>query len=254
MSQAVNPYASPTTVDPFAPKLAEPPGGPPFRSGAGRARLTSVMLALCAVVNVGLIGSTALELNLLLNSEWGSIDPDAAAANDLRQGAVAIVLILVMIFTIISFSFWKYRAYENLPALGAREVRYSPGWAVGFYFIPILNLFRPCQAMFDIWRGSDPAQVPPAGRPASASLVGWWWGLWIVAGMVDRAESRVSLRADSMEEVLTGSWLALAGGILSVPLALCALWLVRTIDRQQTARYEKILSGQSPTAPASVSF
>jgi hypothetical protein len=250
MSQPVNPYASPVTVDPYAPRMAEPPSGPPFQSGVGRARLTMIMLAICAVMNVLLFGSTAMELSLLMNSEWGSIDPAAASANDLRQFAVVMLLLLAMIITMVSFSFWLYRAYQNLPALGAQEVRYSPGWAVGFYFIPILNLFRPCQAMLDIWRGSDPARVPPLREATPATLVGWWWGLWIVAGIVDRIESRISLRAEGMEEVLAGSWLSLIGAALGVPLSLCALWLVRTVDRHQTARYEKLLGGQPPAAQA----
>src|SRR5207245_1107765 len=62
----------------------------------------------------------------------------------------------VMIITAVVFLIWLYRSYANLQALWTEGHTYAPGWAVGYYFIPILNLFRPCQVMQETWKGSDP--------------------------------------------------------------------------------------------------
>ena len=62
--------------------------------------------------------------------------------------------ILMAIITGIIYLMWLHRAYQNLPALGVTKLDATPGWAVGYYFIPILNLFRPYQTMVEILRES----------------------------------------------------------------------------------------------------
>lgn len=42
---------------------------------------------------------------------------------------------------------WIYVAHKNLPALGAENLRFRPGLAVGSFFIPIYNLWGPFQAV-----------------------------------------------------------------------------------------------------------
>src|SRR5438093_12382214 len=55
------------------------------------------------------------------------------------------------------FLTWLQRAYRNLPALHATELRYTPGWAVGSWFIPLVNLFAPHQVVSELWKASDPS-------------------------------------------------------------------------------------------------
>ena len=74
---------------------------------------------------------------------------------------------------------WFRRAYLNLPALGARRLRYRPWWAVGAWLVPVFSLFRPKQVLDDVWRASDPALPPDQAdawrRQPVARLLGWWW-------------------------------------------------------------------------------
>src|SRR6266404_5443429 len=42
---------------------------------------------------------------------------------------------------VILFSIWVYRANLNARALGGKDMRFSPGWAVAWFFIPVMNLF-----------------------------------------------------------------------------------------------------------------
>jgi hypothetical protein len=90
-----------------------------------------------------------------------------------------IVMLVAMIFWLI----WVYRTYRNLPALGAHGLLATPGWAVGYYFIPIVHLFRPFQVMREAWRASDPHY--PGGtawreRPV-APTVNAWWALYVAS-------------------------------------------------------------------------
>jgi len=39
--------------------------------------------------------------------------------------------------------------------VGTRESRFTPGWAVGYWFVPFVNLVRPYQIVADLWLRSD---------------------------------------------------------------------------------------------------
>src|SRR4029450_13039173 len=71
---------------------------------------------------------------------------------------------------------WFRRAYLNLPALGARRLRFRPWWAVGAWLLPVFSLFRPQQVLNDVWRDSDPRPpprpAPPPARPVAAAARG----------------------------------------------------------------------------------
>ena len=87
----------------------------------------------------------------------------------------------------ILFAVWFYRAYQNVLALRATG-RYSPGWAIGAWFVPILNLFRPKQIADDIWRTSDPALSTEPGSSWMElkvdPLLHWWWAAWVLTSVV----------------------------------------------------------------------
>lgn len=80
---------------------------------------------------------------------------------------------LAALATAVVVSRWIYRANSNARALGARGMAFTPGGAVGWYFVPIANLWKPYQAMREIWKAS----AGPLGwqrRPVSALLPCWW--------------------------------------------------------------------------------
>lgn len=83
-----------------------------------------------------------------------------------------------------TFLVWVYRANLNCRGFGARGMQFSPGWSVGFYFIPFLNFYYPYQAMKEIWRASKNPQNWK--KEKCSGLVGWWWALrvifWVCAG------------------------------------------------------------------------
>lgn len=90
---------------------------------------------------------------------------------------------LAFCVTLVVFLSWVYRATANLRPLGSLSVRFTPGWAVGYFFIPIVQLWRGYQVVADIWRESQPAAVDEHGAylPRKATLVGWWWALRVLS-------------------------------------------------------------------------
>src|SRR5690349_16122694 len=51
-------------------------------------------------------------------------------------GVLVGLRLLLFWITLIPFLIWVHQTYRNLSALGAQDLTYSPGWAVGYFFIP----------------------------------------------------------------------------------------------------------------------
>ena len=67
---------------------------------------------------------------------------------------------------------------------GARQLDFTPGWSVGWYFLPIANLWKPYQAMKEIWRASArPDKVDDAEVPGWLPL---WWFLWLAFSITSK--------------------------------------------------------------------
>jgi hypothetical protein len=158
--------------------------------------LTSVlawMLRIGAVLAVVGIWSSWLQLDLLS----GSFSSDAGAANDRREAQVGAAFGLLMLATLFVFGRWILLAHRNLPGLGAQSLEVRPGWAVGYFFIPILNWWKPYQAMRSLWRSSHSVHRPELQD--STWVLPTWWTLWIVYSLISNGTFRMQSRGGSVD-------------------------------------------------------
>lgn len=163
----------------------------------------------------------------------------AAEANDLRHGIIGIAVMLVVITTIVLFAVWIHRVSSNLHALGTPGLRFTPGWAVGWYFVPIANLWKPFQAMKEIWRAS---KNPGAWQSETISpVLGWWWFWWIVSSIVSNVSLRMSLRAEALDELISVGPVNIASSVLDVISAIFALLAVKKIGSFQAMAADRSL-------------
>lgn len=222
----------------------------PFRSGHGRA--TSVVLLLAAGIAVYAVSALSTAVKILSGAA-AQLPSEELTVFDLVDLGVGLINVVVFLATVVLFCMWLYRAYQNLPALGnpKQGLNFSPGWAVGSFFVPIVNLFVPYRAVRETWAKSDPAvphdnYVAPQEPPAPGIMKAWW-ALWLISNFVDNASARFYWRADSGEEMLVASWLDMFGDSLSIPAAAFAILVVREIDRRQEERSRRV--HYVPSAP-----
>jgi hypothetical protein len=214
------------------------------------ARTLYFMFAVTLVLTVIALLSDWAELSLLgrILEDPASVSPAEANASDQRQGVIGLLQLLLYLGTVVAFLVWFRRAYRNLPALGAESLRFPSGWAVGAWFVPFLNLVRPKQLADDIWRASDPtlpAQVGAAWKQQRvASLLHWWWALFIASNLVGWASLRLGLDATTPEELQTVSAVTLAGDFLDLPLTILALWMVAQVSRRQETRTAQLVASR----------
>jgi len=65
---------------------------------------------------------------------------------------------LVAILAVVTLLVWQYRAARVARTLGY-PARHRPGWGVGFWFIPVVNLWFPYQAIRDCLPPGDPSRT-----------------------------------------------------------------------------------------------
>jgi len=232
------PAAAPVSTSPYAPPLADPVPAPvPLEAPSGYAftkdpRGLTAALKVMLWVNVVIAGLSLLsDLLQLKLASTGEIAMDAAEANDSRQALIGLVYLGVYLATAIIFAMWIYRANLNSRGFGATGMRFTPGWSVGYFFIPILNLFRPFQAMKEIWKVSgNPRrwEAEPAG-----GILTVWWTLWILSNLLGQAVLRMSMAADTAEKLQIATSFSIFATLMDIPLSIVAIKMVSTIHARQ---------------------
>ena len=184
------------------------------------------------------IGSNLMEYQLLTDFQNGvyfsqEMAVADAETNDQRQQIIAISYMALFIVSGFLILKWIYQANQNVRFLGAKDMEFTPGWSIGFYFIPILALWKPYQAMKEIWKASH---NPQNWQLEKANLVlGIWWFSWIANSMVGQAVFRMSRRAEEISEIMNVNLISQVSEILSIPLAFVTIYLIKKISNAQLA-------------------
>jgi LSD1 subclass zinc finger protein len=223
-----------------------------YRSGATLALLARLFLFLEMLMSVVMLVSSYFELTLLQREAAGEIVPDDAFdANEMRQLVLAGAHLALMIPTVVFFVMWFYRAHANLEPLGARRLKYTPGWAAGSWFVPFLNLIRPAQIAQEIWRHSDPDAVLEDGTieeaTGNSTLIIFWWLFWLVCNIAANVSLRLGLD-DNPQQQIGATVVAMIADATSIIASLFALAVVSVVHGRQEARYaalEEAAEGRS---------
>lgn len=125
--------------------------------------ITSV-LALVAFV-VGMMSSE-------FDSEFGGGSDELMVSLMVIAG---FLFLLGWIVPTVFYCMWVHRVSKNAHVIKKGDLSQTPGWAVGFHFVPIANLWKPLTAISEIYNvsGSRPLQ-------SMDNLVVWWWVCWLV--------------------------------------------------------------------------
>lgn len=136
-----------------------------------------------------------------------------------------IAYIVVFIASVVIISMWIYRGHANLRAAGIEGLEFSPGWSVGWFFIPVACLFKPFQAMKELWTVSH-AQSDSFGKTAPTELTAWW-GCYIAGTMLSNMSQRMSLGEGTSHVLDT------LGSLAIIASAWMLLRIVQSVTRAQ---------------------
>ena len=254
------PSALPPLPPPVPLAYATPPLSPalgfmePYASANTYARLATFVLSAGVVANVAVIVGAAFEVNLLqdvlagtelADDEWYALQTWRRGIDWVSIGAALAALAMVIV--------WLRRAYRNLPALGARGLPWSPGWAIGAWFVPILNLFRPYQIVRETWVRSDPA-VGPLEQPRAPAMLGWWWGMWLAGGPIARVAQQMAVQAETAESYLAAAAFEVVACFVNIGAMVLLIRIIRGIDAAQADKHRLLGARRAGPVPAFVTM
>ncbi|MEM7745575.1 MAG: DUF4328 domain-containing protein [Pseudomonadota bacterium] len=180
-----------------------------------------------------LAAHVAWMLSYLYDLEAGTAE--AATADQIDEFGMLLspFFFIALISAHVANGIWIYRATANARAIAPEDGRITPGWAVGWYFVPIVNLWMPYKAMRQTWNSSIHGVAGSMDAPAAARL-GLWWGCWIIAGTLGNIAWQMERTDDSVATLIAVSWMNLATIPFSIGAGLLFLGLIKEITRAQT--------------------
>ena len=159
------------------------------------------------------------------NDAQHGITPPQYHATSSSFTPIGLVVGLVAVVAVVFACIWQHKAASAGRALGIPS-QFSPAWGVGCWFVPVVNLWMPYQAVRDC--------LPPE-HPHRPRVLQWWIAL-LLAGFL-------SFGAGAFALFSTGAAL-----VLSIPAALACLAVIAWapgIVLAIAAAHQEILSTQA---------
>jgi Domain of unknown function (DUF4328) len=217
-----------------------------FVSGHRLAQVVAALFTAYILVVVAAIASNVMQVRLLEGALTGDVTTEQARWNDIRQAAIQMLMLGVFIALVVAFLLWLYRVMRNLPALGNAKARveHTPGWAVGSFFVPFMNLFIPYRAVREAWVKSDPAVHTEEDLvftpPSPTGLVLAWWLSWVAMNFVARIPAAFASSPKDVNDLITASWLEVGADLARILSAGLAIQVVRGLDKRQEQRSRNV--------------
>ena len=142
----------------------------------------------------------------------------------------SVVLMLIAFFF---NSIWIYTSAKTIQAHTTEQLKSSPGWSVGWFFVPIAQLWKPYQAIKSISNvsmklaGNTEKVIPSLIFPI-------WWILYLLTILLDRLYMKTFFgSADSIDDLLLAMKVSLAGTIIFIVATILFNKIMRDIHLKQ---------------------
>jgi hypothetical protein len=213
-------------------------------------RIADAVVALLAT-QVFLLGAEALALLNRIRLAERAREGHFVTLAEVEQAnnlvvASAVVWFVLFAVTGIVWCVWQHRAQRNAIELAYGKLEFTPGWAVGWWFVPFANLVKPFQTVRELWKashGGDNGRVV-----ATWSVIGWWWGLWLGASVLGRFIARAGSLKSPSDVIRHDTWEIVANGV-TVVAAILAIMIVRSVVALQERAVAPPVLGPVPPMP-----
>ncbi|MEU1074701.1 MULTISPECIES: DUF4328 domain-containing protein [unclassified Streptomyces] len=231
---------------------------PRFRPVRGLAMAVTLLLALAAVAAAyGLVADIGAFRHSGRPLVHDGYDAKAFALLDAdrdRHSTAGSLQLWAMTVTAGVFIAWFHRVRTNADALEPQTCSTGPGWAIGAWFVPLVNLVMPWFIAREVIYASDrsargdAARHDDAPRKPSLTLLNAWWAAWVVSKVLLVIGSRLPAAGDEMASVHRTSGVWIGVDALNLVAALLAVLLVQRLTRLQRRGYERMTAPLAPPA------
>ena len=206
------------------------------------------VIYISIAISIASMLSSWMQYDLLSGYENGRISYSEflslADSNDIRESLVSFALLCTFIISHLIGGLWINHAAHFSNTLVDEKPPISPGWSVGWYFIPIAFLWKPYQAMTQLYRISlNPKQWNSIDNPAILPI---WWSLWIVSSISASIMTRLYLNAEELSAIQTVSLVDLILTTVDIALAFVFLRIAQEISKNFQRLNSPIFSIDQP--------
>ena len=175
---------------------------------------------------------------------WNAEGTEQSLFNDIYS-LIAILLLVLFLITVVVFCVWTNKSMMNAWALrkDASLTLMKPGWAVGFYFVPIALLWKPFEGMRQIWETTFAGE---GGK--NLTLLRWWWGFWLLNNFADNISQRLGM--ESLDEYVVSGFFEVAAALLSLVAATLLIIIVGRVTQRQMEYYNGTEAATGPSISA----
>jgi hypothetical protein len=137
----------------------------------------TIALQILSLISLGAMGyfmNHSLGLIYVRDVSFGESSSPGASCLAQENNLIFYFFVLLGLHIVVEtvFFYWLFDANKNSRAM-ATNIRYTPGWSVGCFFVPFVNCYMPYQVMQEIWKVSE---NPRSWNGRSDSIfVGLWF-------------------------------------------------------------------------------
>jgi Domain of unknown function (DUF4328) len=216
-----------------------------YKSLRGPARATALMLGAIMLIDLAAVWFGVLDLDLLQRWKDGApVTDEELAFSDSRLVAIGSAQLVGYLMCAVVFIFWFHRAYTNVDAVESPFARrHGTGWAIGSWFVPFLNWWRPKQIANDLWAAGSPHE---SQREPGWLLRLWWIGL-IISWVLGRIATSGAGDDETPDEFLATTKAFLVSDGFDFFVAILAILVVTRITRRMEAKAATTRERQAAT-------
>ncbi len=192
-----------------------------------------ITIASLLAVQIG----TLFELSLLEDINLGNYSSSAELDlrienNDLWIGIISTISGLAMITYVVLFFMWIYRSNSNSHTFTNEKLKHTPGWSVGWFFIPVANIWKSYQIPAEIWKVSKagPDYKRKSTTPLTLKL---WWIAWIVDSLFSQISYNITDKAVETHELINADRILFSSNIVSIIAIFLTIKLVKEVTLLQ---------------------
>ncbi len=174
-------------------------------SDPGRRAVWATIVFACA--QIGLSIATLYQNAVIRRYIDGTADDQALTQSDTVVGSAWIIFLVVIVAVYFVNGRFVYLASRNAAVIRPDPTAIKPGWAVGWYAVPIANLWMPYTAMKQTWQRlfQDEDAVP--------QWFGIWWLSWAGMNIYDQVLGRLNA-PDNLPDYISYNQAFIVSGVL----------------------------------------
>ncbi|WP_428969681.1 DUF4328 domain-containing protein [Sphingomonas sp. Xoc002] len=195
--------------------------------------MTRWTVALTCLWLLGSLGQTTLYLWRISVLNSAAVTPEAAERVIAEQGSTLYQFALLTLFYHLVFFRWVYIVNRNAQQWNS-AMTISPGWNVGWFFVPIAALWKPFEGIRET-RGATIDPEAPAWVPVPIWL-NLWWGLWVMAAIYGTMTAMCLGAAEIPDQRISILGANVVRVVIDAPLALLTCRLLIDLGRRQASR------------------